>query len=136
MVSPFNEIHGVIAALSADNRSAYDKILEGMKRSAADGGELAIAYRDCAIPIAEAMASFIKHDYVSAYESLLSVMPELSRMGGSIAQRDLIEWTALVAAIRAQNRSVALSLVNERLAFRPNSAVNNSFLERAQALTV
>jgi len=136
MVSPFNEIHGAIAALSADNRSAYDKILEGMKRSAANGGELAIAYRDCAIPIAEAMASFIKHDYVSACESLLGVMPQLSRMGGSIAQRDLIEWTALVAAIRAQNRSVALSLVNERLAFRPNSAVNNSFLERAQALTV
>ena len=58
----------------------------------------------------------------------------LWRMGGSIAQRDLVAWTLAVAAIRAGRRNVALSLANERLALRPGSAVNRHFLQEARAI--
>jgi hypothetical protein len=80
------------------------------------------------------MACFVRGEYGDALEGLLGTRTQLSRMGGSIAQRDLIEWTILVAAIRACARNTALSLANERLAFRPESAVNNRFLEQARAL--
>ena len=46
-----------MAALRADDRAAYETALAGMKRSAAAGGELVPAYRDVAIPVAEAMAA-------------------------------------------------------------------------------
>ncbi|MEL0002138.1 MAG: tetratricopeptide repeat protein [Rhodospirillales bacterium] len=134
MVSPFNEIHGAMAALSADDFKAYDNILLSMKRSAASGSELSETYKHCAIPITEAMACFVRGEYIDALEGLLGARAQLSRMGGSIAQRDLIEWTILVAAIRACARNTALSLAHERLAFRPDSAVNNRFLEQARAL--
>ena len=134
MSSPFNEIHAAMSALRAGDRQAYDTVLAGMKRSAAAGNELTPAYRDVAVPVAEAMARFVDGDYAAAVEGLLPVEASLWRMGGSIAQRDLVEWTLTEAAIRAGNRNIALSLANERLALRPKSVVNQHFLEAAQAL--
>lgn len=134
MSSPFNEIHAAMAALRAGDRQAYDNVLAGMKRSAAAGNELAPAYRDVAIPIAEAMANFVDGDYAGAFEGLLPVEANLWRMGGSIAQRDLVEWTLSEAAIRAGKRNAALALASERLALRPNSVVNKTFMRKAEAL--
>lgn len=136
MSSPFNEIHASMAALRAGDRAAYDTVLSGMKRSASSNGELVPAYRDVAIPIAQAMACFVDKDYAGAVDGLLPVEAELWRMGGSIAQRDLVEWTLTEAAIRAGQRDVAVALSNERLALRPESAVNKQFLREAEAIRV
>lgn len=134
MSSPFNEIHAAMAALRADDRVAYRTVVNGMKTSAAAGGELVPAYRDVAIPIATALERFVDEDYAGAVDILHPVEAELWRMGGSIAQRDLIEWTMTEAAIRAGQRDVALSLTHERLALRPDSAVNQHFLKEAEAI--
>lgn len=136
MSSPFNEIHAAMAALRAGDRAAYQTVLDGMKRSAAAGGELVPAYRDIAIPVSEAMADFVDRDYIAATDGLLNVRAELWRMGGSIAQRDLVEWTLTESAIRANQRNIALSLVNERLALRPESVVNRHFLDEAVVLGI
>ena len=92
------------------------------------------AYRDVAIPVTEAMACFVAGDYGAALDGLLGAEAELWRMGGSAAQRDVVEWTLTEAAIRAGQRDVALSLANERLALRPESAVNRHFLAEAQSI--
>ena len=92
------------------------------------------AYQGVIIPIAEAMEYFVDEDYARAVDRLLSVEAELWRMGGSIAQRDLIEWTLTEAAIRSGQRDVALSLANERLALRPDSVVNRQFQEQAETI--
>ncbi len=134
MTSPFNEIHAAMTALRASDRAAYETVLDGMKRSAAADGELLPAYRDVAIPVAEAMACFTDGDYAGAVEGLLPVETHLWRMGGSIAQRDLVAWTLAEAAIRAGQRNVALSFANERLALRPGSAVNRRFLREARTI--
>ena len=52
-------------------------------------------------------------------------------MGGSNAQRDVIDWTLAEAAVRAGERDIALSLAHERLATRPESAPNRRFLHQA-----
>lgn len=134
--SPFNEIHAVIAALRADDTAAFEALVSGMRGAAASGGELAPAYREAAVPIAEAMASVVKGDWTDAVDRLLPVRTNLWRMGGSIAQRDVVEWTLTEAAIKAERRDVALSLTNERLALRPESVVNQHFLDKTRAITV
>ena len=134
MTSPFNEVHAAMTALRAGDRAAYETVLDGMKRTAAANGELAPAYRDISIPAAEAMACFTDGDYTGAVDGLLTAETHLWRMGGSVAQRDLVAWTLAVAAIRAGRRNVALSLANERLALRPGSAANRRFLQEAQAI--
>ena len=72
---------------------------------------------------------------IEMLDRLLPVEAELWRMGGSIAQRDLIEWTLTEAAIRSGQRNIALSLANERLALRPDSVVNRQFQEQAETLS-
>lgn len=136
MSSPFNEIHAAMAALRAGHRAVFDTVLDGMRRAAAADSELVPAYRDVAIPVAQAMACFVDADYAGAVNGLLGVQAELWRMGGSVAQRDLVEWTLAVAAIRAGQQHVALSLVNQRLALRPHSSVNHRFAREAEAARV
>jgi hypothetical protein len=74
------------------------------------------------------MNKFVNGDYKAALDGLLPVQGSLWRMGGSIAQRDLIEWTMVEAGIRAGEKNVAMSLVNERLSSRPDSVINARFM--------
>lgn len=134
--SPFIEIHAAMTALRADEGACFEAIRDGMRCTAAEGGELAPAYRDVALPIVEAMASFVEGDHRDAVDRLLPIRADLWRMGGSIAQRDLVDWTLTEAAVRGGLRDVALALTNERLALRPDSTINQRFLEAAQAISV
>ena len=43
------------------------------------------------------------------------------RFGGSHAQRDLIDLTLIAAALRGDDRPLAVALTTERLALRPRS---------------
>ena len=128
MYSPFNEIHAAMSALKANDCPAYNSILEKMKSRGQGNSELSPAYNEVAVPIAEAMNKFVNGDYKAALDGLLPVQGSLWRMGGSIAQRDLIEWTMVEAGIRAGEKNVAMSLVNERLSSRPDSVINAKFM--------
>lgn len=132
--NPFSEIHAAMSALRAEDRDTFETLLSGMRDAAAAGGEGARAYGEIAVPIVEAMADFTAGAYGAALDRLLPLRATLSGMGGSIAQRDLIEWTLTETAIRAEDRGVALSLANERLAYKPESFVNQRFLETAEAI--
>jgi tetratricopeptide (TPR) repeat protein len=132
--SVFNDIHAAMTALRTADQAGFEALREGMGRTAAGGGELASTYRDVGLPVVEAMADFQKGDYGPAVTKLMPIRFELSRMGGSKAQRDLVEWTLTEAALRAGDRDVALALANERLSLRPRSAVNKAFFKRAEAL--
>ena len=117
-----------MSALKANDCPAYNSILENMKSRGQGNSELAPAYNEVAVPIAEAMNKFVNGDYKAALDGLLPVQGSLWRMGGSIAQRDLIEWTMVEAGIRAGEKNVAMSLVNERLSSRPDSVINARFM--------
>ena len=133
--NPFGEIHAVMAALRADDWTAYETLLSGMQTAANDGSEIAPAYGEVAVPIAKAIAQYVKGVYGNTVDLLLQVRANLSRMGGSVAQRDLIEWTLTAAAIRASERSISVSLANERMAFKPDSLVNQRFMAEAEAIS-
>lgn len=70
MSNPFNKIHAAMAALPADDRAAYETVLDSTKRSATAGSELTAAYHDVAFSIAEAMACFIDRGYAAAVNCL------------------------------------------------------------------
>jgi hypothetical protein len=65
-------------------------------------------------------------------ELLLPVRVDLWQIGGSHAQRDVVDWTLTEAAVRAGQREIALSLAHERLASRSRSAPNRRFLRHAK----
>src|ERR1700737_621170 len=91
-------------------------------------------YRTVGIPIVEALAAYHRGAYAEAVELLLPVRFDLWQIGGSHAQRDVVDWTLTEAAGRAGQRDIALSLAHERLATRPRSAPNRRFLRHADAI--
>jgi tetratricopeptide (TPR) repeat protein len=130
----FADIHAAMAELRAGEDTAFTKRLAAVKATAADGTERAAIYRDIGIPVLQGFAAFNRGAYAEAVEHLLPARSELWKMGGSRAQRDIVDWTLTEAAARAGLRDVAISLANERLTSRPNSAPNRRFFQQAEAL--
>ena len=127
-------IHAAMAEVRADRNAAFECRLAAMRETASDGTELAPIYRDIGLPVVQALTAFQRGDYAQAVERLLPARFDLWKMGGSNAQRDVIDWTLAEAAGRAGLRDVAVSLAHERLAARPNSAPNSRFLRQAEAI--
>jgi hypothetical protein len=130
----FSDIHAAMAELRSGEASAVERRLEAMRQTAASGLEAAGLYRTVGIPIVEGLAAFHRGAYAETVELLLPVRVDLWQIGGSHAQRDVVDWTLAEAAIRAGQRDVALSLAHERLATRRRSAPNRRFLRHAEAM--
>ena len=130
----FADIHAAMAELRTGREALVERRLEAMRKTAANGVEEAGLYRTVGIPVVEGLAAFHRGAWAEAVERLLPVRVDLWQIGGSYAQRDVINWTLTEAALRAGQRDVALSLAHERLATRPRSAPNRRFLRHAEAI--
>jgi len=130
----FADIHAAMAELRSGEASAIERRLKAMRDTAAGGLEAAGLYRTVGIPLVEGLAAFHRGAWAEAVELLLPIRFDLWQIGGSHAQRDVVDWTLTEAAVRAGQRDVALSLAHERLSTRPRSAPNRRFLRRAEAI--
>lgn len=128
----FTDIHALMAELGAGQDPA--ERLRMIRATAADGTEAAEIYRDVGVPTAEGLVAFHRGDYAGAVNHLLPARFNLWKLGGSHAQRDVVDWTLTEAAARAGQRDIALALAHERLAARPRSAPNRHFLQQAERL--
>jgi tetratricopeptide (TPR) repeat protein len=109
----FGDIHAAMAELGSGQEALVEQRLAAMRETAANGVEAAGLYRTVGIPIVEALAAFHRGAYAEAVELLLPVRFDLWQIGGSYAQRDVVDWTLTEAAIRAGQRDIALSLAHE-----------------------
>ena len=130
----FADIHAAMAELRSGREALVERRLGAMRETAANGVEAAGLYRTVGIPVVEGLAAFHRGAYAEAVELLLPVRIDLWQIGGSHAQRDVVDWTLTEAALRAGQRDVAVSLAHERLATRPRSAPNRRFLRHAEAI--
>ena len=132
----FADIHASMAELRSGRESLVERRLAAMRETAASTAEAAGLYRTVGIPVVEGLAAFHRGAWAETVELLLPVRVDLWQIGGSHAQRDVVDWTLTEAALRAGQRDVALSLAHERLATRPRSAPNRRFLRHAEAIAV
>jgi tetratricopeptide (TPR) repeat protein len=132
--SVFNDIHAALTMLRAGDDDGFERIRAGMSNTAAAGTEQSPTWREVGLPVVDGLRDFTRGAYARAVDHLLPARFSLGRMGGSHAQRDIIDWTLTEAALRAGIRDVAVALANERLAFRPKSAPNRRFLMAAELL--
>jgi hypothetical protein len=130
----FGDVHAAMAELRAGREALVERRREAMRETAESGREAAALYRKVGIPIVEGLAAFHRGTWAEAVERLLPTRFDLWQIGGSHAQRDVVDWTLTEAAVRAGQRDVALSLAHERLASRPRSAPNRRFLRAAEAI--
>jgi tetratricopeptide (TPR) repeat protein len=130
----FADIHAAMAELRSGREALVEQRLAAMRATAAGDDEAAGLYRAVGIPVVEGLAAFHRGAWTEAVERLLGVGSELWRIGGSHAQRDVVDWTLAEAALRAGQREIALSLAHERLSIRPRSIPNRRFRRAAEAL--
>ena len=122
-----------MAFLAAGRRGDAERIVTAYRADQRDS-EVASWCRQTGLPLIEGFVAFHDGDYEAAMRKLHGVRFIANSFGGSHAQRDVIDWTLVEAAIRSGKRDAAEALANERLALRPHSPVNRSFLHRSSEL--
>jgi hypothetical protein len=130
----FTDIHAAMAELRSGQEGRAETRLAAMRDSAASDIEAARLYRTVGVPVVEALTAFHRGDYDRTIDLLLRTRTDLWQIGGSHAQRDVIDWTLTEAALRAGQRDVAVSLAHARLGARPRSVPSRHFLHRAEAI--
>ncbi len=130
----FTDLHAIMAELGAGDDALVQRRLAWMRATASGTTETATIYREVGLPLMDGLIAFHRGEYARAVALLQPVRFDLWRIGGSHAQRDVVDWTLTEAALRGGMRPVALSLAHERLGTRPDSVVNRGFLERAERI--
>ena len=100
-----------------------------MEARAADGR---LAPGRAAIELCRGIKAFAEGDHDGAIRVLEPAMSELTRIGGSHAQRELWEDTFIVACLRGGRGDKAVKLISDRLHRRP-SARDEAWSREAQA---
>jgi len=128
----FNDVHAMMTFVSDDRVAAQQALLSANERYVESASDANVAMsREIGIPFCLAMQEFQKGRYGACVDHLLPVRYRSHRLGGSFAQRDVIGWTLLEAALRARRFDLALALANERTALKPSSPQNWLYVARA-----
>ncbi|VIO80323.1 hypothetical protein CI41S_72270 [Bradyrhizobium ivorense] len=112
----FADVHQALVAATTKG-DALDRRLTEMEARHADGK---LAPGAAAIGLCRGIAAFAAGDHGEAVRILAPLMPELVRIGGSHAQRELWEDTFIVACLRSGQGRQATALISERLHRRPS----------------
>ena len=131
----FTDMHAAMTELRSGNEARAEARLAVMRRTAAGTGEAAALYGDVGVPLVEGLIAFHRADYADCIEHLFPLRTEIWRIGGSRAQRDIVDWTLTTAALRGNRKALALGLTYERLAGRPKSMINQRFQREAEQIT-
>jgi tetratricopeptide (TPR) repeat protein len=137
-VLAFNDLHCAFAAARSpdpgdagqfrDSLDAYERLGSGDNRQVtAEVGRRLI----------DGVLAFAGSDYARAVEAILPVRYEAVRIGGSHAQRDIVNLTLIAAAERSGQWSLARALLAERAGVRPTPRTKAQYrlaLRRAPGL--
>ncbi len=128
----FNDVHAMMTFVSDEREDAQKELLTANERYVESASDANVAMsREIGIPFCLAMQDFHKGRYGACVDHLLPVRYMSHRLGGSFAQRDVIGWTLLEAALRARQFDLALALANERTALKSTSPQNWFYVSRA-----
>jgi hypothetical protein len=114
---PFADVHMALFAAATQNREALEVRLAVIEQRLAEGK---LAAGPVVPAICRAMKAFADEDYARCVRALAPVLGEVVRIGGSHAQRELIEDTFIVALMRSGELPRARALLDARLHRRPS----------------
>jgi len=128
---PFNDLHAAMTYLGAGRGERLEDLMAALERNATGGVETAQWIHNIGLPLIRGFVAFWRGQYQTCVEALHPLRFIANNFGGSHAQRDVIDWTLVEAALRANLPDVAVALAHERAAIKPHSVVNLELLRRA-----
>jgi tetratricopeptide (TPR) repeat protein len=114
---PFVEMHMALLAAATGNQAALDERLRAIEQRLADGK---LAAGPVVPTVCRALNAFAGGNYADCVRRLEAVLTDVVRLGGSHAQREIIEDTFIVALIRTGDLPRARALLDQRLHRRPS----------------
>lgn len=113
----FADVHMALFAAATQNHNALAARLAVIEQRLADGK---LPAGPVVPAICRALAAFADEDYAACVRTLAPVLTDIVRIGGSHAQRELIEDTFIVALMRSGDLPRARALLDARLHRRPS----------------
>jgi hypothetical protein len=113
----FVDVHMALLAATAHDQDALTQRLAEIEHRLAEGR---LAAGPVVPAICRAMTAFADENYAACVHMLDPVLAEVVRIGGSHAQRELIEDTFIVALMRSGELARARSTLDARLHRRPS----------------
>ena len=127
----FNDLHALLAYASAGRDEQVRRIVETLERRARDADTNGEVTRSVGLPLARAIVALAQGRAAEAVGHLLPVRSRVNRIGGSHAQRDLVQLSCLEAALQSGNGRLARALASERIEHKPASPFNWQLTARA-----
>lgn len=132
-VFAFNDLHLTFAVARSGDPRLRDLLRDLLDAYAREGeGDNALVMAGVGRSLIDAMLDFADQRYAETVERILPLRYDVWRIGGSHAQRDVVDLTLLVAAERAGDRNLARAMLAERAALRPTPRWRARY-ERARA---
>ncbi len=125
----FRDAHAALAFAASGDQDAIGKMMHRW-RSAAEQGNLFA--KEVVLPLVQGIHAFAQGNYADAAHLLEPVFPQMVRIGGSHAQREVFEDTLLEAYLRAEQFDKAEDMLDTRLK-RRGSVRDTFWLGRVQA---
>jgi tetratricopeptide (TPR) repeat protein len=116
----FVDVHRALASVAAGDREGIAAYIAELEQRAQSGRSPA---GDVVPRIATGFAAYGDGDWSKAIAALETALPETVRIGGSRAQRDLVENTLLAAYLKAGRADAARKLVASHADRRPSVPV-------------
>ena len=111
----FRDAHAALAFAASGDRELMDGMIKRLRTNAENGNIFA---KEIVLPLAQGIDAFAQQDYGTAVDYLEPIFPQLTRIGGSHAQREVFEDTVLEAYLRAERFDKAEDMLRERLGRR------------------
>jgi tetratricopeptide (TPR) repeat protein len=127
----FNDLHALLAFAFAGREQETKRMLTAFEKSAAGIGTNAENVRAVGLPIALAIVAMASGRPAEALQHLQPIRSRSYRIGGSHAQRDLVQLTVIGAALASGNARLARAIAAERTEQKPASPHNWRLTARA-----
>jgi tetratricopeptide (TPR) repeat protein len=127
----FNDMHAMMAFVGAGRTDLADAVLAAQREAIARNDDNAAFTRDIGHVLTRALQAFGEGRYADVVTLIRPVRNTANRVGGSHAQRDVIDLTLIEAALRAGEQDLAAALAAERVTAKPASPLARLFAQRA-----
>jgi tetratricopeptide (TPR) repeat protein len=125
----FRDAHAALAFAASGDKEAMNGLVARLRADAEKGNLLA---QEVTLPLAQGIDAFAQGNYSEAAQLLEPLYPQLTRIGGSHAQREVFEDTLLEAYLRAEQFDQAEAMLHTRL--KQRASIRDTFwMGRAQA---
>lgn len=129
----FNDVHALLPMLVSGDATAAERWLArcAERALAADDARRdnhAVA-REVGLPLARGLVAFARGDADDSADLLYAARAQSQRLGGSHAQRDVIDQTLLAACARGSRKALGRALLNERVLGKPVTPLTRHWQE-------